>query len=116
MDDRVLLTLTILNERWDESWTVRRLAEEIGVHERYLRHLFFEETGTTIREWLHRRRIKEAATLLARTHLHVCDIGLRVGFKDASHFTRKFGSFFRVTPREYRRRVKKGLFVIPRPD
>ncbi|HEX7528373.1 MAG TPA: helix-turn-helix transcriptional regulator [Thermoanaerobaculia bacterium] len=56
--------------------------------------------------WLMEARLSEAARLIRAGDDPVTKIAYRVGFKDPSHFTRRFKGRFGVSPNEYRRADK----------
>jgi AraC family transcriptional regulator len=49
------------------------------------------------------RRMKHAQELLLRSALPVTQIGVRVGFRDTSSFTRAYRRYAGITPSEFRR-------------
>jgi AraC family transcriptional regulator len=49
------------------------------------------------------RRIDRAKGLLEKPALSVTQIGIQIGFREASSFTRAFRKFTGLTPTEYRR-------------
>jgi AraC family transcriptional regulator len=49
------------------------------------------------------RRIDRARGLLQKPALSVTQIGIQIGFREASSFTKAFRRFTGLTPTEYRR-------------
>ena len=71
---------------------------------RYL-HALFQDEGTSISRYVMDCRLARAYQQLtdpAWAHLTVADVAGRLGFKDASHFTRVFKGRYGVSPREHR--------------
>jgi len=85
-----------------EDITPVRLAEIAGLHPGYLSHLFKEETGLTLMNYIQRERIEEAKKLLDHTRDSISEIGLRLGFYDHAHFVKVFKKHAGTTPKQYR--------------
>lgn len=66
---------------------------------------FKKETGFTIVEYINSSRVRKACSLL-RQESAVADIGLRVGFPNASHFNHTFRQYTGMTPRQYMQHFK----------
>jgi len=80
-----------------------RIAEALGVSERYLQ-MAFAEVGTTPSRFLLARRLEAAAARLRRLDkpCSVTEVALECGFSDLSYFSRVFRSRFGVSARRYR--------------
>jgi AraC family transcriptional regulator len=78
------------------------LAEAARMHVfAFIRH-FKQGTGVSPHQYVLRRRIERARSLLADTDLSIVEIALRCGFGDQSSFTTAFRRWTRLTPRGYR--------------
>jgi AraC-like DNA-binding protein len=69
------------------------------------------ECGTTYSRALARARFEVASELLADPEHQIIDIASRLGYRDASNFSRAFRCFAGVSPRDYRRHA-----LAPAPD
>jgi len=58
-------------------------------------------------EYVLSRRIKEARRRLTETSESIAEIGIRLGFVDQSHFTKRFRKVTGMTPRAYRERFRQ---------
>jgi AraC-like DNA-binding protein len=67
---------------------------------------FFKSFGTTPGNWLINKRLEFAKNLLDTTDKNIYEIIFDSGFKDRSHFIRKFKNEFGITPLKYRRKLK----------
>lgn len=79
------------------------ISGHLGISVRQLYRLF-EDDGDTICRFLHRTRLKHAATQLSmheRTG-SITDIAYACGFNDAAHFSKSFRRQFGQSPRDYR--------------
>ncbi|GAB90709.1 helix-turn-helix transcriptional regulator [Gordonia rhizosphera] len=82
----------------------RRIADvgaELGMSVRYI-HKLFSAAGTTPRAWLYARRFDRARNLLLHSDLGVVEIGVQLGFRDASHFSRAFSRHCGSSPSRFR--------------
>ena len=57
-------------------------------------------------DYLHKKRIEQAKTLLIRTDMRIYEIAGRVGYVDADYFVNKFSKYERMSPTKYRK-IKK---------
>lgn len=87
-----------------EPFALDGIANELHLSKYHVSHLFKEETGRSVTEYLMARRIKEACRILTDTSLPVAEIGVRVGWPIASHFSQQFKHWIGCTPLQYRKR------------
>lgn len=85
-----------------ENLTLAQVARAAGVHPVYLGHIFRQEFGETLGEYLNRIRVRAAAARLANSDLPLSTIALDFGFYDQSHFTRIFRQVTGATPGVFR--------------
>lgn len=84
------------------------IAGAIGITTRYL-HLVFEDTGTTVSQWIKERRLercREEIGLSPMTRRSISEIAYGWGFNHLSHFSKSFKHRYGVSPREYQRSLK----------
>jgi len=91
-----------VHEHFGENLTLAQVARVAGVHPVYLGHIFRQEFGETLGEYLNRMRVRAAAERLANSELPLSTIALDFGFYDQSHFTRIFRQFTGATPGAFR--------------
>jgi len=70
-------------------FNARRLAAVCGVSLRQLQRYYNDSVGLTPQEWLNEGRFREAQRLLLKG-LSVKEVSFKLGFKQASHFSRSF--------------------------
>ncbi|WP_051371068.1 helix-turn-helix domain-containing protein [Streptomyces sp. 142MFCol3.1] len=88
----------------------------VPLHPHYAMQVFRDVTGTTIVEYLTRRRVAEARRLLAATDLSPGRVGHEVGFGSQSRF---YAAFRRITgcpPAAYRQAARSGGTSAGRTD
>jgi AraC family transcriptional regulator len=92
-----------VHAHFTENLTLARVACAAGVHPVYLGHIFRQEFGETLGEYLNRIRVRAAAGLLANSDLPLSALAVDLGFYDQSHFSRVFRQFTGATPGTFRR-------------
>lgn len=94
------------------DYDARTLARKIRVTVRQLERYFQEDFGRTPRDWLFEQRLIAARYLLME-NTSVKSVGLRLHFKQPSHFTRAFKRVYEMTPTEFLNRFRPQH---PEPD
>lgn len=90
-----------IDERLDQPIAVGELAALVALTRWHFMRRFQASAGCSPHEYITRRRIAHAQTLLATTQLTISEIALDVGISH-SHFSRTFIQRVGVSPREYR--------------
>jgi AraC-like DNA-binding protein len=85
----------------DYDLSYDRLTEEFRLSDKSLRHIIFNETGKTLREYLNILRINSAQELMKSGNTTVLDISQRVGYTNASYFIKVFKNLTGTTPAIY---------------
>lgn len=93
----------ILDECFREPLSVRRLAQDLGVHRVYLARVFRLQWDCSPRDYVQRLRVRAATGALASTGRALAEIALEAGFADQSHMTRIFRRRMGITPAAFRR-------------
>ena len=83
---------------------IEELAELLNLSESHFSRAFRCAFGTSAHEYLTRRRIEVAQSLMLAGREPLCAIALRCGLSDQSHFTRVFRRIVGETPYAWRRR------------
>jgi AraC-like DNA-binding protein len=79
------------------------LAHDCGVSVSHFSRAFRQSTGVSPHQWLLKRRVDQAKSLLREGMLSLSDIALSCGFADQSHFTRVFTRMTGISPGAWRR-------------
>jgi AraC-like DNA-binding protein len=89
----------------DAALGIDEIARRQGVTPRYVQ-ILFEEQGTTFGEFVTERKLDAARAMLRSPRFagwSIAGIAFETGFKDLSHFNRRFRRRFGMTPSELRR-------------
>lgn len=91
-----------IDAHYAEDISMDRLGQLFYVSPYHLAHLFKQNTGYTIKQYILRRRIGEAQSLLYDTKDSIASIAAAVGFDDPAYFSRLFAKYVGMPPSEYR--------------
>lgn len=92
-----------IDQNYMQEISLGSIAEHLCISPYYLAHVFKDMTGYSPMQYVLRRRIGEAQTLLISTRRSVTDIATQVGYDSISHFNQMFTKNVGMSPREYRR-------------
>jgi AraC-like DNA-binding protein len=95
----------IPKERWEQlaetaQYNGSELARLCNLSTRQLRRVMRRDLGCAPKEWLNERRLVAARRSLLSGD-SVKKVALDLGFKQSSHFCRRFKSFNHMTPSEF---------------
>ena len=82
------------------------LADYLHISQDYLLHLFSEQEGTTLMEYIRKNRIEAAANMLKYSDFHIQRIAEYYQFKTQTHFGVVFKRYMKMTPAAYRKAFK----------
>lgn len=83
------------------------LAKRAFVSPVYFSRLFKQETGEGFNEYVVKKRMEQAKSLLISTALRSGEVAFRVGYKDVNYFSAAFKKNVGVSPKEYREADRK---------
>ncbi len=105
VDERLHHAIQCLQETsLGEPFPLALIQRESGLGRSQLDRLFLQSYGMTTRSYWAGRKLQTAKALLATTVTPVKELGFRLGFKQASHFTKWFQLQTGLTPTAYRSR------------
>ncbi len=95
----------------DQNFTRKLTSEEVsrvgGLSTSRCLHLFKEETGMSLSEYVKKLRVDYGKYLLLNTDICLADCAIEAGFFDQSHFTKTFKQVEKIPPSQFRRKYKK---------
>lgn len=92
-----------IETNYQQSISLREVAEAVGRSPAYLTDLVRRETGKTVLSWIIDHRMAEARRLLLETDQSVEQIAEAVGYLDRRHFSRQFLRLHNATPHAWRK-------------
>jgi AraC family transcriptional regulator len=102
---RLRLVQEYIEANLAEEITLADLAAIAGISNTHFCRAFHKSTGVASHQYLIRRRVERAKTLLAEGGLPIAQIALAVGFGNQSHMTTHFRRIVGTTPRRFRNDV-----------
>ena len=96
-----------IHEDLTRELTVANLAAELYVSPNYLSRLFKKMTGEGCNEYIVRKRIEKAKSLLETTTLKTGEIALMVGYHDMNYFCLAFKKHTGYSPTKYRNLMQR---------
>jgi len=102
--DRIARVIQHLEQHFTRPLPIDDMTEISGYGRARLFTLFKEETGLSPNDWLQRRRVKAATTLLQTTARKLEDIATATGFSSAAYFCQVFRKYTGKTPGEHRQK------------
>lgn len=99
--------INYIDANYDKPITLTEIAKVCHLSVSRLAHVFKEQMGITIVDYLTSVRIERAKQLLLATDQNCTEICFEVGYNNQSYFTRTFKDLVGMTPRQFRTRNKR---------
>lgn len=106
LDSRIEHTLQLLSLSMKEQIRIDILAATVGLSPSRLSHLFKQEMGQSILDYLNQMRLKQASLLIEQMGRTATEASLEVGFNNYTHFASLFRKVYGVSPRDFIHSVK----------
>ena len=94
--------INYVDANYDKAMTLAEIAHASHLSASRLAHLFKEQMGITIIDYVTSVRIERAKGLLLATDQSCTEICFEVGYNNQSYFTRTFKALVGMTPRQFR--------------
>lgn len=94
--------LKYIDDNFTEQLTLEEIARKACMSVRSLQAKFKQATGYSIKDYIIRKRISLAKSLLIKNDERILDVAGTCGFNDISYFTRTFRRLERMTPIQFR--------------
>jgi len=101
-------TINYIDANYDKPLTLAEIARASHLSVSRLAHLFKEQMGMTLIDYVTAVRIERAKELLLGTDQSCTEICFQVGYNNQSYFTRTFKSVAGLTPRQFRMQNRRG--------
>ena len=97
--------LTRIDSDLASDLSLKTQAKQLNMNPSYLSSLFKKETGSTLTEYVNKKRIEHAIFLLNTTTMQIQTIAQACGITDVNYFTKIFKKQIGITPKEYRNKI-----------
>ena len=108
---RIAEAIERLRKDFDQPLRIDDLARELGMSVSGFHHHFKEVTAMSPLQFQKQLRLQEARRLMLGEDLDASSAGHRVGYGDASHFTREYKRFFGAPPMRDVERLREAATV-----
>lgn len=88
----------------DPNLSVKQLALTLNLHHDYLSNLFHQNVGTTLKNYINKKRMHSAQYLVKQTEMRSNEIAWICGYRSASYFNRLFKIAFGISPLSMRQK------------
>lgn len=106
-DNSIYSISKYIEQHCSEPLKVQELADICGMSYSYFAKLFRETYNQSCKEYIEFTRLNKVADLLLFTNLDLNYISQETGFADCSHLIRTFKKWKGLTPKQWRREMKK---------
>ena len=96
--------IRFIDNNFTESISMKEVAKMAGLSTTQFNARFRNTLRMSPTEYILTRRVQEARDLLTQTTNSISEIGIKIGFVDQSHFTKRFRKVTGMTPLAYRKR------------
>lgn len=96
----------LASEQYGNKLQVQHFAERLNLHPNYLNSVIKSKTGRTVNDWISKRTLSVAKSLLMSTSYSSKEIAYKLGFSEPTHFSRFFKNHTRLSPGAFRKSNK----------
>lgn len=90
-------------KNYKQDISLQEVSDRVHLNKTYVSGLFKKEMGITFYEYLTEHRINRAKELMATNNDTIGELAEKVGYPNASHFTKVFKKITGVSPMEYKK-------------
>lgn len=94
--------ITFISYDFAADLSLKAIADKMCVNASYLSSQFKKECGETLTDYVNRKRMEYAASVLTHTDKQIQEIAENCGILDANYFIKLFKKEFGMTPSRYR--------------
>ncbi len=94
--------ITTIDSEITSDLSLKAMSDMLGINPSYLSSLFKKETGSTLTDYVNKKRTEYAARLLKTTNMQIQTISQYCGIYDVNYFTKIFKKYTGKTPKSFR--------------
>ncbi|WP_050183437.1 response regulator transcription factor [Domibacillus robiginosus] len=91
-----------IDRHLSESITIEKIASLVYMNPTYFSEFFKQHTGETVLDYVTRRRMEKARTLLFASPMKIYEIAGAVGYADTKYFSKLFKKHYGELPSKYK--------------
>lgn len=110
-DKRIVESVAYIRKNISGDISADRLAENAFLSTSRFIHLFKQETGMSLTDYINMLKMENAKGLLRETNLQLTEIMSACGFSSQSYFGMKFRNYSSMSPLAYRRKFRRETAV-----
>jgi len=103
---RISRSLKLIHENDERFYSVEELARIEDMSVSSFHNHFKKITAYTPHQYIRRMRLNKAETLISQENLNVNEVAFRVGYENASQFSKEFKKYFGYPPKEAKKLVQ----------
>lgn len=108
--------MNYLEHHFTEEITVDSIAEAMYLNKNYIAHVFKDETGFSLMNYVISLRINKAKLLLTETGKSITDVASECGYSDFTYFSKQFKKITGSTPSRFRKDMAQQAGMREAPD
>lgn len=101
-NDIVVEIVSYIESHLQEKIHLDDISQNMNYSKYYLNRIFSSVVGCTMHKYIQRRRLTEAARLLAETDIPIAEISCKAGYDSQQAFTLAFRQLYQCTPQTCR--------------
>lgn len=98
--------MNYIENNLNEGIKLEEAAAFAGFSKYHFQRVFKRETGLNLYEYIQKRRLAEASSLLLNSNIRILDIAVYLCFESQEVFTRAFKKVYGLPPGQYRKALK----------
>lgn len=103
----IITAIDYINKNYYRDISLITIADTVHLSKYHFSRLFHNATGATFLEYLYNVRLTKVHKLLLDTKMSLQEVADKTGFSSSAHLSRIFKQAYNVSPREFRRTLKK---------
>ena len=101
--DLVGRVITLISYDLTADLSLKNIAATLNVNASYLSATFKKECGETLTDYVHKKRMENAAYILSHSDKQIQVVAAECGIMDLNYFTKVFKNHYGMTPTQYRK-------------